>query len=192
MNTSRRQLALGSALAGLVTLGGFGLANAQSNDAASADVVSAAVAQVDTDTETDTMTDDTTVDTDRPERGDRPERTEELLTGEIADQVTAAALAAVPGGTVERVETDDDGAVYEAHMTDADGDRVTVTFDADVNVVEIQEGRSGGRHGRGAGGCNDGAEAGADDDTVVEDTESETEAIPETTPDTTPVDSSEL
>ena len=58
----------------------------------------------------------------------------------MADKVTAAALEAVPGGTVERVETDDDGAAYEAHMTDADGNRVTVTFDESFAVVEIQEG----------------------------------------------------
>ena len=55
--------------------------------------------------------------------------------------MTAAAQAAVPGGTIDRVETDADGAAYEAHMTDADGNPVTVTFDESFAVVEIQEGR---------------------------------------------------
>jgi hypothetical protein len=66
---------------------------------------------------------------------------EEALTGDVATQVTAAAQAAVPGGTIERVETDADGAAYEAHMTDADGNPVTVTFDENFAVVEIQQGR---------------------------------------------------
>jgi ABC-type transport system substrate-binding protein len=65
---------------------------------------------------------------------------EKALTG--ADQATAkaAALKAVPGGTVFRVETDADGATYEAHMTKTDGTRVTVKFDKSFKVTEIQEG----------------------------------------------------
>ncbi len=68
---------------------------------------------------------------------------EELLTGDTAEKVKAAALAAVPGGTVERVENDAEGAAFEAHMTNADGARVTVKLDADFGLVEVQEG-----HGR--------------------------------------------
>lgn len=68
---------------------------------------------------------------------------EELLTGDTAEKVKAAALAAVPGGTVERVENDAEGAAFEAHMTKADGTRVTVKLDADFGLVEVQEG-----HGR--------------------------------------------
>ncbi len=68
---------------------------------------------------------------------------EELLTGDLATQVTAAAEAAVPGGSVDRVEADADGATYEAHMTDADGNHVTVTFDDNLGVVEISD--AGGR-----------------------------------------------
>src|SRR5262249_27429595 len=41
---------------------------------------------------------------------------ETLLTGDTAAKVTAAAKAAVPGASVIRVETDSDGAAYEAHM----------------------------------------------------------------------------
>ena len=44
---------------------------------------------------------------------------EVLLTGTNADKARAAALAAVPGATIERVETDAEGAVYEAHMVRA-------------------------------------------------------------------------
>ncbi len=68
---------------------------------------------------------------------------EELLTGDAAEKAKAAALDAVPGATVERVENDADGATYEAHMTKADGTRVTVKLDADFGLVEVQEG-----HGR--------------------------------------------
>ena len=65
---------------------------------------------------------------------------EELLTGDTADQVKAAALAAVPGGTVERVENDAEGATYEAHMTKADGSEVTVKLDASFAVTSTEAG----------------------------------------------------
>jgi uncharacterized membrane protein YkoI len=51
--------------------------------------------------------------------------------------VQAAALAAVPGGTIQRVENDAEGATYEAHMTKADGSHVTVKLDASFNVTSI-------------------------------------------------------
>lgn len=73
-------------------------------------------------------------------RSQRPD--EELLTGDIAALVEEAALAEYPGGTIVRIETDSDG-VYEAHLTTADGDRVTVEFDADF-VVTGEE--AGGPH----------------------------------------------
>jgi len=67
---------------------------------------------------------------------------ETLLTGDTAAKVTAAAQAKVPGGTVVRVETDADGnAKYEAHMTKADGSRVTVYVNADFEVVSVESGR---------------------------------------------------
>lgn len=65
---------------------------------------------------------------------------EELLTGDDAAKVTAAAQAAVPGGTVERVETDAEGAAFEAHVTKADGSDVTVKFDANFNVTSTEDG----------------------------------------------------
>ena len=75
---------------------------------------------------------------------------EELLTGDTAAQVTAAAQKEVPDGTVDRVETDAEGSRYEAHVTKADGTRVTVKVDADFNVttVETDQGRGPGGPGR--------------------------------------------
>lgn len=102
---------------------------------------------------------------DRGQKGERPDvdpaqgghtangKTEELLTGDTATKVTEAALAAVPGATIERVETDAEGAAYEAHLVTSDGEHQTVTFDADFNVVEIQDGPGGdgGPGGKGGG-----------------------------------------
>jgi hypothetical protein len=67
--------------------------------------------------------------------------TEALLTGDAATSATAAAQAAVPDGTVDRVENDAEGAVYEAHMTKADGSHVTVKMDAAFNVTGVEAGR---------------------------------------------------
>ncbi len=89
--------------------------------------------------------------------------TETLLTGETATKVTDAAKAAVPGATIERVETDAEGAAYEAHVVTSDGTHKTVTFNADYSVVAIQDdqgpmGQGGkgpmGQGGRGMGGPN--------------------------------------
>jgi hypothetical protein len=65
---------------------------------------------------------------------------EELLTGDTAEKVKAAALAAVPGGTIERVETDAEGSPYEAHMTKADGTHVTVKVDSNFTVTSTEDG----------------------------------------------------
>jgi hypothetical protein len=70
----------------------------------------------------------------RPFGGQRSDET--VLTGDALAKVTAAAEAKVPGGTVIRVETDADGhAKYEAHMTDASGNPITVYVDDSYNVV---------------------------------------------------------
>jgi len=65
---------------------------------------------------------------------------ETLLTGTTADKARAAALAAVPGGTVQRVENDAEGATYEAHMLKSDGTPVTVKMDANFKVTGIETG----------------------------------------------------
>ena len=73
---------------------------------------------------------------------------EVLLTGDTADKVRAAAQAAVPGGTIQRVETDAEGSPYEAHMTKSDGTPVTVKVDSNYKVTSIDNG-PGGRGGPG-------------------------------------------
>jgi hypothetical protein len=69
--------------------------------------------------------------------------TETVLTGDAASKATAAALAAVPGGTVQRVETDAEGDAYEAHMVKADGTGVTVKMDANFVVTRTEDGGAG-------------------------------------------------
>jgi hypothetical protein len=81
-------------------------------------------------------------DPSQPQRSD-----EQLLTGETADKVTAAAKAKEPDATIERVETDSDG-VYEAHMVRADGTHITVQVGADFQVTNVIEGGQG-QHGKG-------------------------------------------
>jgi hypothetical protein len=65
---------------------------------------------------------------------------EALLAGDTADKVKAAALAAVPGGTIQRVENDAEGSPYEAHMTTADGKQVTVKVDASFKATSTEDG----------------------------------------------------
>ena len=88
-----------------------------------------------------------------------PGGTETPLTGDTASQVEAAVLAAYPGATVDRLETDSGGtAAYEAHLTTAEGERLTVFVDEAFAVVSTQEGR-GGPGGRG-GDCPEGTAPG--------------------------------
>ena len=74
-----------------------------------------------------------------PVRGD-----EKAVSSTIGATLTSKALAAVPGGTVNRVETDAGDATYEAHMTKADGTAVTVKFDASLNVTKVETGMGQG------------------------------------------------
>jgi hypothetical protein len=67
-------------------------------------------------------------------------KTETLLTGDDLTKATAAAQAAVPGATVQRAETDAEGAAYEVHMTKADGSIVTVKLDSNFNVTQTTDG----------------------------------------------------
>jgi hypothetical protein len=69
---------------------------------------------------------------------------ETLLTDGTATKVKAAALAAVPGGTVIRVETDSDGSAYEAHVRKADGSIVTVKVDDAFKVTSTESGFGAG------------------------------------------------
>ena len=70
---------------------------------------------------------------------------EQPLTGDTKTKVEAAVLAAYPGATIERSETDN-GGVYEAHITTADGDELTVEVGEDFAVTGTQ---TGGHHGDG-------------------------------------------
>jgi hypothetical protein len=87
-----------------------------------------------------------TRDFSQPQRSD-----EQLLTGDTADKVTAAAKAKESEATIERVETDSDG-VYEAHMVRTDGTHITVQIGADFQVTNVIEGGSGGSGGPGGKG----------------------------------------
>src|SRR4051794_18677593 len=59
-------------------------------------------------------------------------KTEAPLTGDVAASVKKAALAKIPGGTIERVETDvDHGSPYEAHVRKADGTSYEVLVNKD-------------------------------------------------------------
>ena len=81
---------------------------------------------------------------------------EKALSGGDLASAKAAALKAVPGGTVYRAETDADGATYEVHMTKADGTHVTVKLDKSFAVTAIQDGMGAGGpggHGGGPGGA---------------------------------------
>jgi hypothetical protein len=91
---------------------------------------------------------------------DMPAGDETALSGTNAEKASAAALKAVPGGTIERLETDSGPAEYEAHMRKADGSRVTVLMDAQFNVTSVEEGRRGGRGGK---NCPDGPDESNDD-----------------------------
>ena len=65
---------------------------------------------------------------------------EEPLTGDTADKVRKAALDKVPGGTVERVETDvDHGSPYEAHVRKSDGTEVEVLVNESFEVTAVNE-----------------------------------------------------
>ena len=72
---------------------------------------------------------------------------EVLLTGDTADKVRAAAQAAVPGATIQRVETDAEGSPYEAHMVRSDGTNVTVKVDNNYKVTNIENDGAGFGHG---------------------------------------------
>ena len=57
---------------------------------------------------------------------------------DVAAKAKAAAPAKVPGGTVERVETDvDHGSPYEAHVRKADGTELEVLVNKDFQVTAV-------------------------------------------------------
>ena len=78
-------------------------------------------------------------------RSSTPVRSDEKAVS-TADAATlkAAALKAVPGGSVYRIETDAGDGTYEAHMTRADGTLVTVKFDKNLAVTAVENGMGKG------------------------------------------------
>lgn len=75
------------------------------------------------------------------DRSTTPVRSDEKsVSSAIAATLKTKALAAVPGGTVYRIETDAGDAAYEAHMTKSDGSAVTVKFDKNLNVTKVETG----------------------------------------------------
>jgi hypothetical protein len=94
-------------------------------------------------------------------------KTEALLTGDAADKAKAAVLAAYPDATIQRLETDAEGAAYEAHIVQADGTEGTVKLDESFAVTGLETGGpGGGRHGDGDGdGPGDSADSSTDSST---------------------------
>jgi uncharacterized membrane protein YkoI len=84
----------------------------------------------------------------------RPIRTPETpLTGDVATQAKAAAVASAgAGSTADLATTENDssvaGATYEVHVTKADGTHVTVILDSSFKVLATETGGPGG-HGFG-------------------------------------------
>src|SRR5436190_1624157 len=78
----------------------------------------------------------------------RPARTPETpLTGDVATQAKAAAVAEV-GGTADLATTETDSsnsaAAYEVHVTKADGTHATVILDKRYSVLTVETGNGHG------------------------------------------------
>jgi hypothetical protein len=77
--------------------------------------------------------------------GAQPVRPDEnSVPSATAATLRAAALKAVPGGTVYRIETDAGDGAYEVHMKKADGSLVTVKFDKDLTITKVESGMGAG------------------------------------------------
>jgi len=72
---------------------------------------------------------------------------ETVLTGDTADKVKQAALDKVARATVLRVETDNEGSPYEAHLRKSDGSEVTVKANKQFEVTSVENGFGGGPPG---------------------------------------------
>ena len=80
--------------------------------------------------------------------GAQPVRPDEKsVSSATAATLRAAALKAVPGGTVYRIETDAGDGAYEVHMKKADGSLVTVKFDKNLKVTKVESGMGAGDPG---------------------------------------------
>ncbi len=80
--------------------------------------------------------------------GAQPARSgEKSVPSATAAALRAAALKAVAGGTVYRIETDAGDGVYEVHMTKPGGSLVTVKFDKNLKVTKVESGMGAGDPG---------------------------------------------
>jgi hypothetical protein len=132
-------LVTGGLLAGAVVAGGVGVANAATSTPTPAASSSTGSSPGSASTGTTTPPQGGGIGGAAAVRSD-----EKVVTGTDADTLKAAALKAVPGGTVVRVETDAGDAAYEVHMTKADGTVVTVKFDESFSVTAIENGMGTG------------------------------------------------
>jgi hypothetical protein len=149
-----RKVLIGGALVGSTLLGGAVGATLLGTAGAQTPTTESSTTDDTTATDDSTVTDDSAVDAADDESTDAdadghhghggPHEangiTEAELTGDQLASATAAALAAEPGATVERAETDAEGAAFEVHVELADGSDVTIKLDADFNVVETVDG----------------------------------------------------
>jgi uncharacterized membrane protein YkoI len=120
-NRTRRVLAAGAVLLGLVA-GSYGVAAAASGNGSSSK---------------DSTTTQSAPSAQNPWGAQRSDETP--LTGDTLAEVKAAALAEVPDATIVRVETDADGnAAYEAHVVKADGTPATVYVDKQFDVFSVE------------------------------------------------------
>jgi uncharacterized membrane protein YkoI len=131
-NTIRKSLTTVGALAAL-GLGGSALADAATSNNSNSTAASGTPAPY-----------------DQPGSGQRPDptkpgghvgangKTEQPLSSSDAAKVKAAALKKVPGGTIERVETDvDHGSPFEAHVRKADGTELEVLVNSNYEVTAV-------------------------------------------------------
>jgi uncharacterized membrane protein YkoI len=123
-NRTRRVLAAGAVVLGLVA-GSYGVAGAASGNGSSSK---------------DSTTAQSAPSAPDPQNLWGAQRSDETpLTGDTLAKVKAAALAEVPDATIIRVETDADGnAAYEAHVVKADGTPATVYVDKQFDVVSVE------------------------------------------------------
>ena len=122
---------LSTALVGAAVMGGaFG-----------ASVLGTASAQTDSSSSTAAATANGSADANAPQGPHVANGiTETALTGDDLTKATAAAQAAEPGATIDRAETDAEGAAFEVHVTKSDGNRATVKLDANFNVTSVEDG----------------------------------------------------
>ena len=171
-----KNMKVGAAVFGLA-LGGGLIAGSVLGSAGTSSAASPAVAVV------ATTPDSTSTAAAVPATPAAPATRETPLTGDVATQVTAAAQAAVPGGTIDRVETDNDG-VYEAHVTKADGTHVIIQVGADYAVtgtIDQPQGGPGGPGGPGGHGGPGAGETALTGDTATKVTAAAQAAIPDGT-----------